>query len=86
MLLTSMLVILDAGSIFIDADGAVTMVICMLFSALMLLSILMAVAYGVGRHFLLKYRKQFRPVADIPSFFSTWVYRGLQDIHKIIIK
>ncbi|CAJ1362423.1 unnamed protein product, partial [Effrenium voratum] len=33
---------------------------CLIFSFLMLLSIVSAVGYGIGRHFLLKYRKQFR--------------------------
>ncbi|CAL1154799.1 unnamed protein product [Cladocopium goreaui] len=61
MLLACMLVILDAGSLFIrEDDGHTTMVICMLFSGVMVLSILTAVCYGVGRHFMLKYRKQFR--------------------------
>jgi len=61
MLLSCMLVILDAGSLFVrEDDGHTTMAICLIFSVVMVLSILGAVFYGVGRHFILKYRKQFR--------------------------
>ncbi|CAE7762972.1 unnamed protein product [Symbiodinium microadriaticum] len=56
-----MLVILDMGSLFVgEVDGGVTMVICLIFSALMLLSIIAAVSYGIIKHFMLKYRKPFR--------------------------
>lgn len=61
MLVTGMLVILDMGSLFIqDNDGGTTMVICLIFSAMMLLSIIGAVFYGVAKHFMQKYRKPFR--------------------------
>ncbi|CAJ1458060.1 unnamed protein product [Effrenium voratum] len=61
MLIVGMLVILDMGSLFVeDNDAGTTMIICLIFSFLMLLSIVSAVGYGIGRHFLLKYRKQFR--------------------------
>ena len=61
MLITGMLVILDMGSLFVeDHDGGTTMVICLIFSALMLLSIVTAVFYGIGKHFVQKYRKPFR--------------------------
>lgn len=60
-LITGMLVILDMGSLFVgEVDGGVTMVICLIFSALMLLSIIAAVGYGITKHFMLKYRKPFR--------------------------
>lgn len=61
MLVTGMLVILDMGSLFVeDNDGGTTMVICLIFSALMLLSIIASVFYGVAKHFIQKYRKPFK--------------------------
>ena len=60
-LLTGMLVILDMGSLFvIEVDGPSTAAICIVFSMVMFLSVLAAVTYGIGKHFLLKYRKPFR--------------------------
>jgi len=60
-LVTGMLVILDMGSLFVpEVDGGITMLICLVFASLMLLSIVAAVGYGIIRHIMLKYRKPFR--------------------------
>lgn len=61
LLVTGMLVILDMGSLFVQQENTVvTTVICMAFFSIMLVAIFGAILYGIAKHFLLKYRKQFR--------------------------
>ena len=61
VLVTGMLVILDMGSLFVgEVDAEITVVICMLFSSLMVAAILGAILYGIVKHFMQKYRKPFR--------------------------
>jgi len=61
VLMTGMLVILDMGSLFVgEVDAAITTVICMVFSSLMVSAILGAIIYGIVKHFVQKYRKPFR--------------------------
>jgi len=60
-LVTGMLVILDMGSLFVtEIDQSIVTWICLVFFILMLLAIVGAIFYGITKHFLLRYRKQFR--------------------------